>query len=56
MKIFKQKHGEFTKSDAANLASLLIRAGYTVSIRMEKPEGGTTRICTVVFHGDEGEA
>ena len=46
-KITVQKNGRFNDEDRLALAQLLIKAGYTVRIGKEKPDGKTT----VIFVG-----
>ena len=47
MIIHKQRDGKLTEADAAALAGLLIKAGYTVAVKQEKVGTGTSRIWTV---------
>lgn len=44
MKIYEQKNGALTPQDRLQLATLLIKAGYTVRICKEKPPGKTTNV------------
>lgn len=39
MRIYEQKHGSMNESDRLALATLLIKAGYTVRIGRERPPG-----------------
>jgi len=42
MRILNQKTGSLNEVDRLELAKLLIKAGYTVSIGREKPQGKPT--------------
>ena len=52
--IHKQRDGKLTETDAAALAGLLIKAGYTVAVRQEKIGTSTSRIWTVHFNTGAG--
>ena len=39
MRIYEQKHGNWNEKDRLELATLLIKAGFTVRIGREKPPG-----------------
>lgn len=40
MKILKQKGGKLSEQDAYTLAAILIRAGYTVTVKNGGKDGG----------------
>ena len=52
-KIYQQKIGKMNEEDRLQLASLLVKAGYTVRIGKEKIEGKTTTRYYIAFKGDE---
>ena len=53
MKIDAQKNGSLNQVDRLELARLLIKAGYTVRLDKEKPNGKTTYVYYVEFKGDK---
>ena len=52
-KIYQQKIGKMNEEDRLQLASLLVKAGYTVRIGKENIEGKTTTRYYIAFKGDE---
>jgi len=44
VKIYEQKDGQLNKEDRLELAKLLVKAGYTVRVGREKPQG-KERMC-----------
>lgn len=55
MKITDQKHGKLNEQDRLELARLLVKAGYTVSLGKEKTAGKTTNTFFIEAIGDSFE-
>lgn len=49
MKIIEQRNGKLNEQDRLQLATLLIKAGYSVKIGKDKIPGKTTNIIYVEF-------
>ena len=53
MKIFEQKCGRLNEEDRLELARLLVKAGYKVSLGREKAPGRTANVYFVEFEPDD---
>ncbi len=55
MRIYEQKDGQLNKEDRLELAKLLVKAGYTVRVGREKPQGKRAYVYFVEYKEDEGK-
>lgn len=52
MKLMQQKVGQWNNEDRLELAKLLVKGGYQVAIRREKPEGKPKFLTYIEVIGD----